>query len=297
MSCTKFLSITALCLGLASFAAVARAAQPEDSDLEALFRNNGPVGQAISTDADNGTNLSDQKEPALLPSNNTNYSTRNSSRSNSDWQQLHSVRHDVRQTSLNSDYGVASSDDDMTQPAMPAGPRSRSAMYAQSQPRVPTSSSSDSNSQSSHSSVFSSHDDQAPESIGHGGESCESCGSGGCNSCDSCDSCDGECSNCVRDNCCFSPCGCPGWFAGADYLLVRPDFADAPAFVASPAPSPRTSPTRSSNKNTITKAPVRTFLAIAPSAATKFASRIGTLKTAAARPLFRALIPLMAASS
>ncbi len=76
----------------------------------------------------------------------------------------------------------------------------------------------DNNSQSSHSSTGNSHDYQVPESIDRGADSCDSCDSS-------------ECNNCVSDNCCFNPCGCCGWFAGADYLLVRPDFSDAPAFV------------------------------------------------------------------
>ncbi|HEY2883320.1 MAG TPA: Lpg1974 family pore-forming outer membrane protein [Pirellulales bacterium] len=39
-----------------------------------------------------------------------------------------------------------------------------------------------------------------------------------------------ECmSNC--NNCCWNPCGCPGWFAAAEYLYVRPTFSEQQAFL------------------------------------------------------------------
>ena len=45
------------------------------------------------------------------------------------------------------------------------------------------------------------------------------------NSCESC----GNSSNCC--GLCFNPCGNCGWYGGADYILARPDFSTAQAFV------------------------------------------------------------------
>lgn len=61
-----------------------------------------------------------------------------------------------------------------------------------------------------------------PEMIGPGMESSNSDDSCGC------DGCGGCCNDCCS---CFNPCGCRGWYGGADYLFVRPDFSVAQAFV------------------------------------------------------------------
>ena len=234
MSCAKFLSVSALCAGLATFALPSRGAQPgSDYDLEPLMRRYSlPSAQVVTSDndslsemmpaadgpsssktsgtphlaspvsydvSDNDSNLCDQKAPARLPSS-TNPATAHAwPAARSDWPTPAS-RHGVKQAEYASQYGVAA--DDANAPPMPTGPRSAPAR----QPQPPAASSA-MNSDSGNSQ----HD--MPEIMGQG---CES----------------SECSECVDDDCCcFNPCGNCGWFAGADYLLVRPDFSDAPAFV------------------------------------------------------------------
>ncbi len=49
--------------------------------------------------------------------------------------------------------------------------------------------------------------------------------SGPCNSCQPCGNCDSCCYNCVN------LCGCCGWFAGVDYLLLRPTFSEQQAYI------------------------------------------------------------------
>jgi hypothetical protein len=253
MSCAKFLSLAGLCAGLLSFVAASHAAQPDsDYDLEPMLRRfNSESSQVVATDDEsspemmplatddgadsktanaphraspvsydasgNDSRLCDLKEPALLPSSAIAASARVSTRPNSDWP-MQSVRRDVKQAGLStaSTYGVATSDD-MSQPPMPSGPGSRSIQTQQPQP--PTSAATnawvgDGNTQNNHNGPTDAGPRSTPEAIQSGIESSD---------------CD-QCSDCC-DNDWFNPCGCCGWFAGADYLLMRPDFSDAPAFV------------------------------------------------------------------
>src|SRR5262249_52433004 len=61
----------------------------------------------------------------------------------------------------------------------------------------------------------------SPETISPG-ESLDLSG----DSCSDCGQCGGSCCGF-----CFNPCGCCGWYADVDYLLIRPSFSENQAYI------------------------------------------------------------------
>jgi hypothetical protein len=256
MSSAKFLSVAALWLGLATYAALSQAAQPaSDYDLEPLLRRyGGESNQVISpgddlapeatppsskhtadsnsdknssgrllpascTSADDDSTLCDQKEPALLPSSTGAWSTLPAPKSTSDWP-ANTVHRGVKQAMANSSTAYSSGvADDSTYP-QPASIDSATRSVQMPRPLS-------SKATGVRETYVGDTDNRAggvnnsaqptPEIISSGTES-PNCSEGlACNS------------NCDCDSC-FNPCGCPGWYGGADYLFVRPRFSNAQAY-------------------------------------------------------------------
>ena len=255
MSSAKFLPFAVLWLGLATYAGLARAAQPvSDYDLEPLLRRyGGDANQTMSSSvddtsadstssdsqhtiadkgddapdrsstitssaADNDSSQCDQQEPALLHPSTGIRPTPPSPRKTSDWPANYAHR-DVKQATASSSttYSSPMSDDDST--LLPAPNIADTRSVQMSRPLSYTANNARTaysvNNANGRAGDSQNSAQEMPETIPSGIESPNSAEGLACNT--DCDSC-------------FNPCGDPGFYGGADYLFVRPRFSDAQAY-------------------------------------------------------------------
>jgi hypothetical protein len=253
MTRAKFLPFAALCLGLATFVSSIRAAQPvSDYDLEPLMRRYGEPNQNVTAEDENtapetlqpidrhpatkpaGSGVN-QVSPAIFSSTENNSAQANGQ----DTQPTQTNTTSVRTSPRNVTAVPSSANNYYVKPAMattaasdadgnpngypqtpyaqtPANSYTRSVQSARSSPNVSMNNFANfGDSSSGNAAAAPDNSSQTGgEMIGPGLEE------GGCESCDN-----GCC------GLCFNPCGNCGWYGGADYILARPDFSTAQAFV------------------------------------------------------------------